>query len=272
MADGSTAARVAVERDGHVATVTLSRPEKRNALDQAMLEAIVATGEELAADAKLRAVVLTGAGQAFCAGLDFMSFAAMASAGGVGDFAGRTHGDANLFQRAGLVWHDLPVPVIAALHGTVFGGGLQIAFGADIRIAAPGTQLSIMEAKWGLIPDMGGMVLFPRAVRDDVLRRLIYTAEIFDAAQAERWGLVTEVAEDPLTAAKALAGAIAGRSPKAVRTAKRLLAEAATQDRAATLRIESELQATLIGGPEQIEAVRANMEKRPPDFDAVAKG
>lgn len=262
----TTSERVRVERADGIATVTLDRPEKMNALDAPMIEALVAAGEALAVEDDLRAVLLTGAGRGFCAGLDFASFAAMASTGGVGDIAVRTHGDANLFQRVSLVWHDLPVPVIAALHGPVFGGGLQLALGADIRVAAPDARVSVMEMKWGLIPDMGGMVLLPRLVRGDMMRRLIYTAEELDGRAAREAGLVTELAEDPLARAREIAEAIAARSPQAIRRAKRLLAETEGADRPAALMAESVAQAALIGTPEQMEAVAAGLARRPARF------
>lgn len=252
---------ITLQRDGHIAHVSLNRPDKMNAVNPDLLHELVEVGETLTRDDLLRAVVLSGEGRAFCAGLDVMSFgAALAEL----DINARTHGDANLFQRATLVWHDMPVPVIAALHGTCFGAGFQIASGADIRVAAPDTKLSIMEMKWGLVPDMGGMVTLPRLASMDVLARLIYTAEVFDGEAALCFGLVTECTDAPLPRAIALAEAIAGRSPTAVRAAKRLLQ--ATGDRAALLMAESQEQAALVGKPHQMEAVMANMAKRPPVF------
>jgi enoyl-CoA hydratase/carnithine racemase len=160
------------------------------------------------------------------------------------------------------------VPVIAALKGVCLGGGMQIALGADIRIAAPGTRLSILEMKWGLVPDMGGMAILPRLLRSDVLRKLIYTNDLIDAAQAEAWGLVTELADDPEAAALALAEQIAGKSPSAVRSAKALIGYAETHlaDIEAVLLEESRAQAELIGKPHQMEVVMANMQKRAPVF------
>ena len=166
-----------------------------------------------------------------------------------------------------MVWARMDIPVIAALHGAVYGSGLQLALGADIRIAAPDTKLSVMEMKWGIVPDMGGMVLLPRLVRSDVLRRLTYTAEQVPAEQAERWGLVTELAEDPLAAAMDLARTIAGKSPSAIRAAKRLIALAETEGATAVLDAESRLQAELIGKPHQMEVIAAEMGKRPAQFD-----
>jgi enoyl-CoA hydratase/carnithine racemase len=165
------------------------------------------------------------------------------------------------------MWRDLPVPVIAALHGACLGGGLQIALGADIRIAAPGTKLSVMEMKWGLVPDMSGMVTMPPLMRGDVMRRMIYTAEVVEAHEAQALGLVTEVAEDPFARAMEIAKDIASRSPSAMRRAKTLanLAESGTGE-AEVLLAESRLQKDLIGGKDQIETVMAQLQGRPASY------
>ena len=165
-----------------------------------------------------------------------------------------------------MIWARLDIPVIAALHGAVYGAGMQLALGADIRIAAPDTKLAVMEMKWGIVPDMGGMVLLPRLVRDDVLRRLTYTADAIDAAQAERWGLVTEVADDPLAAATALATTIAGKSPSAVKAAKQLISFAQMASVDDVLMAESRAQADLLGKPHQMEVIAAEFGKRPAVF------
>jgi enoyl-CoA hydratase/carnithine racemase len=260
--------RVNVEIRDHVAHVRLARPDKLNALDPPMFEALAATGARLAEEGAVRAVVLSGEGRGFCAGLDMESFAAIAQSGGsgLGDIAARTHGDTNLFQQAALVWRGLPVPVIAALHGAVFGGGLQIALGCDVRYAAPDARLSVLEVKWGLVPDMGGALLMRRLMRGDVIRELTYTGRVLSADEARELGLVTALHADPLAAALAAAAEIAAKSPDAIRAAKRLLNEAEDERRAEILIAESREQAGLIGGPNQVEAVRANMEKRRPAF------
>ena len=255
--------RVSIEITDHVAHVTLTRGDKMNALDPAMLEAIAQAGADVNRD-DVRAVVLSGEGRAFCAGLDVASFASVGA--NPAALLERTYGRTNLWQQVCMVWRDLPVPVIAALHHTCFGGGMQIALGADIRVAAPDTKMSIMEMKWGLVPDMGSMVLLPRLMPGDVMRRLIYTGEIFAAEQALGWGLVTELSDGPLTRARALADDIAAKSPSAVRAAKALAAIAETQGEDAVLLAESRLQADLIGKPHQMEAVLANMQKRAPVF------
>ncbi|KAA2311469.1 crotonase/enoyl-CoA hydratase family protein [Pseudooceanicola sediminis] len=262
------AARVRIEVRDHVAHVTLTRGDKMNAVDPAMAEAIVAAGESLRGREDIRAVVLAAEGRAFCAGLDVASFGKFASEDPVARVMPRTHGDANLMQQVCMVWREIEVPVIAAMQGVAFGAGLQLAMGADIRIAHPETNLAIMEAKWGLVPDMGGMVIWPGLIRSDVLRLMTYTAEPVDAAQALSWGLVTQLKDDPLAEAQRIADVIAGKSPSATRGAKRLIALAESGATAAeVLLAESREQAALIGGAHQLEVIAANMAGRAPNFD-----
>lgn len=257
--------RVTTEIRDHVAYVTLNRADKMNAVDPDMVKAIIAAGEALI-DTDARAVVLSGAGPAFCAGLDVASFGMLAMGDAEAAIMERTHGDTNDYQEVSLVWRRVPVPVIAALHGVSFGAGFQLALGADIRIAAPDTRLAVMEMKWGLVPDMGGMVLLPALARSDVIRKLTYTAEPITAQQAEAWGLVTELADDPLAAATELATVIASKSPSAIRAAKRLIAVAESEGRAEVLLAESREQGALIGKPHQMEVIAANMAGRPAKF------
>ncbi|AQR74716.1 crotonase/enoyl-CoA hydratase family protein [Sphingomonas sp. LM7] len=256
-----TEQRVTIAFEDHVANVRLARPDKLNALDPAMFTALIGAIAQLGAMPGLRAVVLSGVGRGFCAGLDMAS---MASGGSGIDLAARTHGLANDFQQVAWGWRTLKVPVIAAVHGVTFGGGLQIASGADVRIAAPDTRLSAMEMKWGIVPDMAGFALWRGNVRDDVLRELVYTAREFDAEEAQALGFVTRIAADPHAQAIALAKAIAGRNPDAVRAAKRLANQ--ESDSAGILIAESVEQAALLRSPNQIEAVMANMQKRAPAF------
>jgi enoyl-CoA hydratase/carnithine racemase len=258
--------RVTIEIEDHVARVTMNRPDKLNALDPAQIEAIVAAGREVSETRGVRAVVLTGAGKAFCAGLDMASMATIAQDAAKNGFQARTHGISNLFQATAMVWAECPVPVIAAISGHTYGGGFQIALGADMRIAGPDARFSIMETKWGIIPDMGGMHLARRLMRGDVLRRLTYTAEVFDADAARDWGAVTEIADDPLARAMELARAIAQKSPDAIRAAKALITETEQTSPADTLLAESRVQEALIGTPNQMEAVMAGLQKRAPDF------
>lgn len=258
--------RVSLTFSDHIAHVTMTRADKMNAVDDAMIKGLLAAGEEIAAS-DARAVVLSGEGRAFCAGLDVQSFAAMAGTNPEDLIMPRTHGDANQWQEVALIWRRIPVPVIAALHGVCFGAGMQIATGADIRIAAPDTRLAIMEMKWGLVPDMGGMVIWPQMLRSDVLCQLTYTAQEIDATQARDWGLVTSLAEDPLAEARALAATIAGKSPSAIRAAKRLIAVAESgASPADILYAESREQADLVGRPHQMEVIAAQMGKRAPVF------
>lgn len=254
-----------VGADG-IATATMVRADKHNALDRAMFESLVDAAAQLAADKSVRAVVLHGEGKSFCSGLDVASF--MSGQGGVGVLMERD-GDrvANLAQRVSYDWSLVPAPVIAAIHGNCFGGGLQIALGADIRIAAPSAKLSVMEVKWGLVPDMGITQTLPRLVPIDVAKELTFTGRIVSGSEAVALGLVTRSTDDPLAAALALAAEIAQRSPDAVRAAKRLYDRTwVSDDTAAALLLESELQDGLIGKPNQLAAVKAGMTGEPPVF------
>ena len=263
------AGRVTVTMAGGVADVRLNRPEKRNALDPAMFAALVAVGEGLKAEPGLRAVVLSGAGPDFCAGLDFGSFQAMrdgerlSASAQLPPSAGPARAAG---QRAAFVWAEVPVPVIAALRGNALGGGLQVALGADIRIVAPDARLSVLEVVWGLIPDMTGSQLLPGLVGRDVAKELTFTGRVVSGEEAVRIGLATRAEADPLAAALALAHEIAGRSPHAVRAAKRLLDLAGRVDLAAGFAAEQEEIGALIGSPNQVEAVTARFERRDPVF------
>ncbi len=260
---------VETSREDGLAIVTLNRPDKKNAWTQGMFDALTAASAELAGDKGLRAVILTGAGGCFSAGLDFSMFAEFATrldeikAEMQAPPEGRA---ANRFQQPVTGWQDLDVPVIAAIEGVAFGAGLQLALAADFRIAAPDARLSVMEAKWGLIPDMGITRSLPRLVRADVAKELIMTARVLDAPEALKMGLLTRLAEDPLAAARALAEQLMARSPDALRAAKRLVEDGWGADARTSLALEARLQADLIGAPNQVEAVMANMQKRPPRF------
>jgi enoyl-CoA hydratase/carnithine racemase len=270
--------RIRIERlDGGIADVRLNRPDKMNALDAKMFDAIAATIDGLAADRSLRAVVLSGEGRAFCAGLDMSRFQSMATPTDAGGDAARrvsdelrlgprSHGPANLPQHVAVGWRSLPVPVIAAIHGVAFGGGLQIALGADVRLITPTTKLSVMELRWGIVPDMGGMALMRRLTPTDRIRELTYTARQFSGTEAVAWGLATRACDDPLAEALALAREIAGRNPGAVRAAKRLINDAEDGSFDRILQAESDAQIALLGSANQREAVRANLEQRPPRF------
>ena len=262
--------RIRVTLEDGVADVRMIRTDKMNALDDAMFDALVSTGERLKTEKGVRAVVLSGEGRAFCAGLDMGNFAKMASGereGGAGLVeAPRTPGGANRAQQAAYVWREIPVPVIAAVHGVAFGGGFQICLGADMRFVTPDVRMSILEIKWGLIPDMAGMVLLRGLVRDDQLRDLTYTGRIFGGEEALQLGLATRVCADPYADALQAARDIAARSPDAIRAGKRLFAVIADADPKAILMAESVEQSALIGSPNQREAVMAALEQRAARF------
>jgi enoyl-CoA hydratase/carnithine racemase len=259
--------RVSITYDNHIAHVRLTRADKMNAVDQAMIDAVIAAGQEVAAS-DTRVCVVSGDGPAFCAGIDITGMGQLAGQDPMEVLSARTHGagTTNQWQEVAMVWTRVPMPVIAAIHGACFGAGLQLALGADIRVAAPDAKLAVMELRWGIVPDMGGMVLLPRLVRSDVLRRLTYTAEKISGQQAGDYGLVTELADDPLKAAMSLAETIASQSPSAIRAAKALIATAETQSPNDVLMAESKAQGSLIGGAHQMEVVAAAMQKRPPKF------
>ena len=256
--------RISISVNNHIADVRLNRADKMNALDPAMFQGIIAAGAQLADMTGVRAIVLSGEGRSFCAGLDMASMASGGASAnsGMGSLTERTHGNANTFQQVAMLWRKLPMPVIAAVHGVCFGGGLQIASGADIRVIAPDARLAVMEMKWGLIPDMGGYALWRGMVRADMLRELTYTNREFSGSEALTLGFATFVDENPHARAMAIASEIANRNPDAMREAKALFNEYADLDEDAILMAESERQARVIRTPNQIEAVRAGMEKR----------
>lgn len=253
------APRVTIAIDAGIADVRLNRASKMNALDPAMFAALTDAIDRLADDRTVRVVVLSGEGAAFCAGLDMAS---MASAGAGVDLTARTHGLANDFQQIAWGWRTLAVPVIAAVHGIAFGGGLQVMSGADITLVHPDTRLSVMEIKWGIVPDMAGFALWRGRVRDDALRELAYTAREFSGAEAVALGFAVRTATDPHAEAMALARAISARNPHAIRAIKRLANDAIEADAADILMEESVEQAALLRSPNQMEAVMANMQKR----------
>jgi enoyl-CoA hydratase/carnithine racemase len=263
--------RVSCVLSDGVADVRLTRPDKMNALDPAMFEALASVGERLKSEPGLRAVVLSGEGRSFCAGLDFGSFQAMAGgeSGSEATNAGRMSpsGLTHLAQQICWVWQEIPVPVIAAVHGAALGGGAQLALGADIRIVAPDMKFSILEIKWGLVPDMTGTVRLAQLVRPDVAMELATTGRVVNGIEAQELGLATRVSADPLVEAVAMAGEIASKSPHAVRGVKELLTAAyGGADAATQLAHERRVIHGLIGSPNQAEAVMAAFEKRPGRF------
>ncbi len=264
---------VLIDKKDHVARVRLNRPDKYNALSPEMFVAIINAGQSLAHDTSVRAVILSGEGRGFCAGLDFQRFMEMQAQEPSENkdvkadlFGGVSETIANRAQLVAYIWKQIPVPVIAALHGVSYGGGLQIALGADIRLASPDATFSIMEIKWGLVPDMSGTQTLRDLLRLDVAKELALTGRIVDAREAVEVGLITRVCNDPLTEAKTLAREIAGKSPHAVVACKHLFETAWHSSAADGLKLEEKLQRTLIGSPNNIEAVMANFEKRAPKY------
>jgi enoyl-CoA hydratase/carnithine racemase len=252
-----------------VADVRLNRPEKHNALSAQLMRAIVDTGESLKKDKSIRAIVLSGRGKSFCAGIDTTAFTGGGMDGSSKDGRGFVDKDEdfpNLFQAVGYVWKQIPVPTIAALHGVTFGGGCQLALGADIRIAAPSTRMSVMEIKWGLIPDMSGSQTLRDLVRIDVAKELTFTGRIVEAQECYQLGLVTRLSEQPLEDALQMARSIAQKSPDAISFGKRLLNETWHGSETAGFRMEQELQKKLLLSKNQIEAIKANVEGRSGNF------
>ena len=268
--------RVTYTLTNGVADVRLNRPDKMNALDGGMFAGLVQVGEELRANNAVRSVVLSGNGRAFCAGLDFASFGAMAGGGGDGGDAIDTAINRRkppedspaevAAQHCVHIWQMIPVPVIAAVHGVALGGGIQIALGADIRIVAPDVKMSVLEIRWGLIPDMTGTQMLTRLVGLDVAKELTFTGRMVDGAEAVRIGLATRVSDTPLDDALAMAGDIAAKSPHAVRHAKALLNMAGFVSLREGMAAEQTAIRSLIGSPNQVEAVTAFFEKRTPNY------
>ena len=206
-----------------LAIVTLNRPSKKNALSKILFEELFDVGTQLQKKERLRAVILTGAGNNFCAGIDlnFLQTLLPRMEEVQDQMCNPPVGeDANWFQRPCYIWRLLQVPVIAAIDGICIGAGLQLALSADIRLASPTTRMSIMESKWGLIPDMGITQVLPQLMRADQAKELMMTGRMLDATASERVGLITRIVADPLSAAKDLAKEIMGLSPEAVNGSK----------------------------------------------------
>jgi len=266
--------RVELTVENHVAHVTLTRADKMNAIDAVMLEEVPLIGEKIRADSSIRVVVISGSGGNFCAGLDKSNFAAILDNKKLildTDkpqlvLAERTHGIANALQYLVWLWRELPIPVLVAINGVALGGGLQIALGGDCRYASPNSSFSILEMKWGLIPDMGSTQIMRHLVRDDIVRELTYTAKFFTAQQAKEWGFITDIVDDPVEHALSVAHEITNKNPNAIRASKKVLEAANYQTVEDGLLMESVEQDQLIGQANQIEAIVAQMEKRAPNF------
>jgi enoyl-CoA hydratase/carnithine racemase len=268
--------RVTISIKAGVADVRLNRPDKLNAFDVGMFSALAEAGESLKTDSSVRAVVLSGEGRAFCSGLDFSVFETMASDDDgrdndtdvriVGDRDGRL---TNRGQQSVYVWTELPVPVIAAVHGHALGAGFQLAMGTDIRIVAPDAKLSVLEIRWGLVPDMTGTQVLPGLVGLDVAKELAFTGRMVSGEEALRLGLATRLADDPRAAAMELAAEIASKNPYAIRGVKSLLNMAGQVPLGEALIAEERTMMSLIGSPNNVEAVTAYFEKRDPVFRDV---
>ncbi|MDP1756089.1 MAG: crotonase/enoyl-CoA hydratase family protein [Pseudohongiella sp.] len=271
--------RVSISVKNGIADIRMTRIDKRNALDSEMFSALAAMGEYVKTLNDVRVVVFSGDGASFCAGLDFASFHAMAAGGSAtgikkdGQFnagalveGGLTH----LAQQICWVWQQIPVPVIAAVHGHALGGGIQLALGSDIRFVHPDTQLSVREIHWGIIPDMTGTLTLSRLVRPDIAKELVFTGKIIDGREAFAIGLATHLSDEPYQAARALAVEIAARNPHAIRAAKHLLNLQANQGAAEQFEVERKMIFSLMGSANQKEAVAANFEKRDPVFQDPA--
>ncbi len=266
--------RIKLEVHDHIARVTLARSEKMNSLDPDMFAAIPMVGEQLRNDPSVRVVILDAEGDNFCSGLDKASIAGLMNPSGAADgetlavanLAVRTHGIANAPQYAAWMWRELPMPVIAAIKGITFGGGLQIALGCDMRYASADSQFSIMEMKWGIVPDMSSSQIMRHLVADDVIRELTFTARIFTAEDALKWGFVTAIVDDPVAHAYTIAEQIVTKNPQAVRAAKQILDRAPYQTQAEGLLFESVQQDQILGSDNQKEAVMSQLERRAPNY------
>lgn len=262
--------RVELSVENHIAHVQLSREDKMNALDEPLLKGLLEAAATIKNDNSVRVVVISGKGKAFCAGLDMMNFAALLDPNGdksvTSNLSERTHGIANEIQYVAWAWRELAVPVIAAVHGVCVGGGLQIALAADMRYAAPDARFSILEMRWGIIPDMSSTQLMRHHVPEDAIRELTYTARMFDVEEAREYSFVTKIVDDPVAHAFSVAEQIVKRNPHAVRASKRILNEANYVSAAEGLLMESQEQDKIMGTANQLEAVMSEMEKRPAKF------
>ncbi len=256
---------VTCRTEGGIAQVRLDRPEKLNALTLDTLEALVDTARSLASDRRLRGVVLAGEGESFCAGLDFATVLAdrprVARA-----FVPRPWRGTNLFQEACWAWRRLPVPVVAAVHGHCYGGGLQIALAADLRMTTPDARWSVLEARWGLVPDMSGIHSLGQQVGIDVAKRLTMTGEVVDGARAVELGMATEAHTDPVAAAEAFLAEVATRSPDSVAATKRLFERTWTSGPRRTFARERLEQARLLATGNTRVAREAAMRRAAPEF------
>ena len=256
---------VLLDIQDNIAIVTLNRPNKYNGLDWAMFSNIIRTIKILRKNKNIRAVILRGNGPAFCSGLDVMSIKKNPL------FLlkllikpGMTI--SNAAQNVSYLWRKLPIPVIAVTHGKCYGGGLQIAMGADFRFSTPDCEFSILEAKWGLIPDMAGMLAWREVLRGDVLRDLTYTGRLVQADEAQKIGLITRIEDDPMQAALDYAKEITAHSPDSVAASKLLINHIWTANDKSVLKMETKLQKKVLGRWNQQAAASRNISKHPKEY------
>jgi enoyl-CoA hydratase/carnithine racemase len=264
-----TEPRVLVDIDGPIAHVTLNRPDKLNGIDLETIDELIAAAESLRHDRAVRAVVLRGDGRSFCAGLDFGAvFGAGTVQGKVriarSFFAGPRL--VNRFQRVTQIWRELPVPVVAVVQGHCYGAGLQLAAGADFRFTTPDAAWSVLEAKWGLVPDMAGTVPFSELMSADDVMRLAMTGETVSGTRAVELGLATEASDDPLAAALALIDQILQRSPDAVAATKRLVYATRRGSERRAYRLERTLQSAMFRARNTAVARKAGLARQQPEF------
>lgn len=271
---------VTCEINNHIADVRINRPKKYNAINADVITEMNLILDELESIDDLRVVVLSGNNGNFCAGIDIEMLAGVSGASKKPDSSSKKSSSKrepkelyprsdtfpNKGQRLSTGWHDLSVPVIAALDGCVFGAGMQVALGADIRVARADAKLSIMETKWGLIPDMGITRTIRHLLPRDVAMKLTLTSQVLSGSDAKELGLVTDIVEDPLTEAFKLAESIASKSPDATSLTKALFNYAWDHEPEQGLQMEEELVLALSKHPNQLEAVKANLQNREPDF------
>lgn len=258
---------VTLRVDGQVARVTLSRPEKLNGLTIDMLNGLTAAARHIASDNSIRVVVLSGEGDTFSTGLDFAA-AGKDPARVVANFIPLPWLGTNGFQEACWAWRRLRIPVIALIHGRCYGGGLQLALAADFRFTTPDAEFSILEAKWGLIPDMSGSVTLSQLIGIDTAKRLTMTGEMFDGFYAKEIGLVTQVSADPEADAQELIDQILSRSPDSVAATKTLFDRAWSMVPRRAFGLERRLQLRLMRGANFAIARKAGIAKTEPQFKA----
>jgi enoyl-CoA hydratase/carnithine racemase len=254
-----------------VADVRLNRPEAYNSLNGAMIDALLAVVETIRSRTDIQVVVLSGQGKGFCSGLDMSNFGDMVSGDLTADTAASAYDElseagANRVQQLGWQWQELDLPVIAAIHGAAMGGGLNLALGADIRIAAPDAKFGFVEISWGLLPDMSATQSLRRLMPLDRVKELVLSGRRLNGEEALAYGLVTRLSPTPLEAALELGRLMATRNPDALRRGKRLLNNSALVSVRQGLLEESTASRELLGTANQLEAVMSTLEKRAPKY------